>query len=175
MPLLRLSAEAMPFPDASFDMILCLEAIYYFPNVERFLGECQRILRPNGLVLICTANKEWQGFAPGALNSRYFSAQELSGLLAEYGFRTEILGAFPDRPDTLFSKLISLIRALAVNLHMIPKTMRAKEPLKRLFYGPLPTVPAEITDEGTARVSLAPVPPESNASHYKVIYAIGRR
>jgi ubiquinone/menaquinone biosynthesis C-methylase UbiE len=175
VPLLGLSAEEMPFQSESFDVVVCLEAIYYFPNAKRFIEECRRVLRPGGLVLLCTANKEWRGFATGALTTRYFSAQELSALLEDNGFQAKILGAFPDAPDTLFSRVLSLIRATAVSLHMIPATMRAKEPLKRVFYGHLLEVPAEITLVKSSEASVTPITPDSQASTYKVIYAIGRR
>jgi lipopolysaccharide/colanic/teichoic acid biosynthesis glycosyltransferase/glycosyltransferase involved in cell wall biosynthesis/ubiquinone/menaquinone biosynthesis C-methylase UbiE len=174
IPLVRFSAEAMPFREACFDMIVCLEAIYYIPGAEHFVSECRRVLRPDGAVLLCSANKEWRGFFPGALSSKYFSARELSLLFNDNGFLVETLGAFPDVSRTFFQRLVSLIRSWAAALRLIPGTMRAKERLKRLFYGPLLTVPPEITRDGLTKPALAPLQPNSPASPYKVIYTIGR-
>lgn len=41
-------AEALPFPDASFDIITCRIAQHHFPDVFRFMRECARVLRPGG-------------------------------------------------------------------------------------------------------------------------------
>ncbi|PKQ37812.1 MAG: SAM-dependent methyltransferase [Actinobacteria bacterium HGW-Actinobacteria-1] len=41
-------AEALPFPDASFDLVTCRIAAHHFPNVQRFVDEVARVLRPGG-------------------------------------------------------------------------------------------------------------------------------
>lgn len=38
----------MPFGDAQFDVILCVEAIFHFPGRDRFFAEVRRVLRPGG-------------------------------------------------------------------------------------------------------------------------------
>jgi ubiquinone/menaquinone biosynthesis C-methylase UbiE len=45
------SAETLRFPDASFDVILNVEASFYYPDVERFFGQVTRLLRPDGYFL----------------------------------------------------------------------------------------------------------------------------
>ncbi|CAM3340746.1 class I SAM-dependent methyltransferase [Rhodothermus bifroesti] len=45
-------AEALPFPDASFDLVTCRIAPHHFPNVSCFLQEAARVLRPGGLLLL---------------------------------------------------------------------------------------------------------------------------
>lgn len=42
----------MPFPDASFDVVLALECVFHFPSRERFLREARRVLRPGGRLAI---------------------------------------------------------------------------------------------------------------------------
>lgn len=42
------NAERLHFPDASFDVVINVEASFYYPNLDRFLGEVVRVLRPNG-------------------------------------------------------------------------------------------------------------------------------
>lgn len=41
-------AEALPFPNAYFDFVTCRIAPHHFPNVEQFVQECGRVLKPNG-------------------------------------------------------------------------------------------------------------------------------
>ncbi|MGH2363574.1 MAG: class I SAM-dependent methyltransferase [Chloroflexota bacterium] len=45
-------AEAMPFADASFDVVTCRVAPHHFASIARFMEESARVLRPNGLLLI---------------------------------------------------------------------------------------------------------------------------
>jgi len=46
------SAEAMPFPDASFDVVTCRIAAHHFDSVPAFLAESARVLVPGGRLLI---------------------------------------------------------------------------------------------------------------------------
>lgn len=46
------SAEAMPFPDASFDAVTCRIAAHHFDSVPAFLAESARVLAPGGRLLI---------------------------------------------------------------------------------------------------------------------------
>lgn len=44
-------AEALDFPDASFDVVINIEASFYYPHVERFFNNVARILKPSGYFL----------------------------------------------------------------------------------------------------------------------------
>ena len=44
-------AEALPFPDASFDIVLNVESSHCYGSMERFMGEVARVLRPGGFFL----------------------------------------------------------------------------------------------------------------------------
>lgn len=46
------SAEALPFPDASFDLVTCRIAPHHFASVPAFLRESRRVLVPGGRLLI---------------------------------------------------------------------------------------------------------------------------
>jgi ubiquinone/menaquinone biosynthesis C-methylase UbiE len=41
-------AQNLPFPDASFDAVINVEASHIYPDFERFLSEVARVLRPGG-------------------------------------------------------------------------------------------------------------------------------
>ena len=49
---LRLApADTLPFPDASFDAVLCIEVLRYLPRIDPCLREMSRVLMPGGLCL----------------------------------------------------------------------------------------------------------------------------
>jgi SAM-dependent methyltransferase len=41
-------AEALPFPDASFDVVVNIESSHCYGRMERFVAEAARVLRPGG-------------------------------------------------------------------------------------------------------------------------------
>lgn len=49
--------ESLPFPDQSFDGVLCASVLEYVPDVERCLTEIGRVLRPGGLFLLSIPNR----------------------------------------------------------------------------------------------------------------------
>ena len=86
----------------------------------------------------------------------------------------EFYGAFSAIPKTVKKKVISIIRKGAVVLHLIPKTMKGKELLNKIFYGKLIPLKEEI-EEGICEYK----PPEPISSdipnvEYKVLYAVAR-
>jgi ubiquinone/menaquinone biosynthesis C-methylase UbiE len=44
----RAEVDALPFADACFDVILCLEVLRYLPQIGRCVGEMARTVRPGG-------------------------------------------------------------------------------------------------------------------------------
>ena len=44
-------AEALPWVDASFDVVYCINALHHFASPERALREIARVLRPSGTLL----------------------------------------------------------------------------------------------------------------------------
>jgi ubiquinone/menaquinone biosynthesis C-methylase UbiE len=40
--------EALPYPDASFDLVTCRRAVHHFPDPPRAMAEMARVLRPGG-------------------------------------------------------------------------------------------------------------------------------
>ena len=48
------SAEALPFPDASFDVVLANAMLYHLPNLDRGLAELARVLTDDGRLIATT-------------------------------------------------------------------------------------------------------------------------
>jgi SAM-dependent methyltransferase len=55
-PLLRGIAETLPFPDGTFDRVLCESAIDHVAHPDRAIAEMARVLRPDGRLLIGFVN-----------------------------------------------------------------------------------------------------------------------
>lgn len=51
-------AQALPFPDATFDAVVANHMLYHVPDRARALAEIRRVLRPGGLLLAATAGRE---------------------------------------------------------------------------------------------------------------------
>jgi len=51
-------AQALPFADNSFDVIVSLETIEHLKEPEKFLAECRRVLRKRGIFICATPNKK---------------------------------------------------------------------------------------------------------------------
>jgi ubiquinone/menaquinone biosynthesis C-methylase UbiE len=107
-------AEQLPFPDASFDTVLASEMIYYLDHPEKFLQEAKRVLKPDGVLLLSSANKRVARFydwlrwilRPFGIGGTYFddpvhtffSELELRQLAEQAGFgavRTKKILVFP--------------------------------------------------------------------------------
>ena len=169
IPLIRLDAHALPFRDRSFDVV-----ILYLTEPDRFLAECRRVLRVPGVLLICTVNKEWSDFNPSPFSRRYFSSRELGQLLERHGFGVELFGAFPVLKDSARDRVLSFLKRAAVALHLVPRTMKGREVLKRLFFGRLTPIPPEVTEGMADLEPLVPIATDTVNSSYKVLYAVGR-
>ena len=167
----RFRAPDLPFRDASLDLVLLFEAIYYLRNAARFFDEALRVLRPGGTLLIVTVNPEWGGFNPSPLATRYWRASELRSGLDAAGFQTRAQGAFPESSSG-FPAAIGLIRRAAVQLKLIPRTMQGKAVLKRMFYGPLEGLPERLSS--TRFPPLEELDP-ANPSRCRVLYFSGVR
>ena len=55
----------------SFDIVLAMEVIEHVADVSAFIGACQRVLKPGGLLLMSTLNRTLRSFALAILGAEY--------------------------------------------------------------------------------------------------------
>jgi len=55
------SADALPFPDDSFDVVTCQQGLQFFPDRAAAVGEMRRVLAPGGRVVIACWCDHTQG------------------------------------------------------------------------------------------------------------------
>lgn len=172
--LIEASAEKTPFESQSFDVVLILEAIYYIENIQDFIKEVKRVLKPNGTFLVSYPNNEWVNFNPSPYTFKYFSINEMHHFLESNGFSTKTLLGFQHRTDTFSSKIIDFVRTIAVKLRLIPKSFALKDILKRVFFGKLKPIPNELKITDGELHSLVKYDNHlEDYKSYRVVYTIG--
>lgn len=162
------------FADASFDVVLLFEALYYIPDLGRLFSEVARVLRPGGAFLVATANKDLFDFNPSPHSHRYLGVRELHEELGRRGFEVRCFGDTPVEAVSARQRLLRPVKAVAARLGLIPKSMGAKKLLKRFVFGNLVSMPAEITDETATRRPPVAVPGGQADRAHKVIYCAAR-
>jgi len=174
LQIFQLDAQQLPFSNNSFDVLVLYEAIYYLSHPRQFLTECKRILRDRGVLLICTVNKDWSDFNPSPYSTTYFSISELHDLLHKHFPQVNFFGAFLAAPDSALDGIKSLVKRVAVALNLMPKTMKGKEVLKRIFFGKLFELPMELEEGMFAYTPPDPIAFVSSNFQHKVLYAVAR-
>lgn len=179
VPLVRLSAESLPFPDGAFDVVLCFEASYYVPRMDLAFGEIARIVAPGGTVAFVNANPERPDFIKSPYSVHYHTADEFRAGLEAHGFRVSVAGAFPLHSGAStgapwVAGMMSLARHVLETLRLVPRTLRGRARLKRILYGKLRTLPAELPP-GFATLAPHTVVAAGVVRGYKVIYVTGRK
>jgi len=53
------AATALPFPDASFELVVAFEVIEHLANWEQLIAEARRVLSPGGQFVVSTPNKAY--------------------------------------------------------------------------------------------------------------------
>ncbi|MCS6835327.1 MAG: class I SAM-dependent methyltransferase [Anaerolineae bacterium] len=79
---------ALPFPAASFDLLLCALAIGHLPDHQPALAEMARLLRPDGLLLLSDFHsvQHWRGAQRTfrAANGRVYAVEHYPRTVADF-------------------------------------------------------------------------------------------
>lgn len=59
--LLQADLAALPFPDASFDVVLIAHVLEHMSQPDRAVAELHRVLKPGGVVIACITRRSWMG------------------------------------------------------------------------------------------------------------------
>jgi 2-polyprenyl-6-hydroxyphenyl methylase/3-demethylubiquinone-9 3-methyltransferase len=65
------TAETIAQAGETFDVVLAMEIIEHVSDVELFLAECARMVRPGGLLLVATLNRTPKSFALAIVGAEY--------------------------------------------------------------------------------------------------------
>jgi len=106
--LLQGDGTSLPVPDATFDGVLSVHNIYFWPDPARTIGEIARVLRPGGRVVMAFRGGEHP--LPSRLDPsvyRTVTTGQVVTWLREAGFAVEALVPRPESPT------IALVRGVA--------------------------------------------------------------
>lgn len=94
----------LPLPDATFELVLCAETIEHVRDVQLFLSEARRVLRPGGELALTTPASRVLAPPEDPLSPhlRRFTRRSLTRVLGELGFEP---GELRRRSGTLLARV----------------------------------------------------------------------
>jgi SAM-dependent methyltransferase len=100
--LVRASALELPFRDGSFDYVLSVEVIEHLDEVDRYLAEIRRVLRPGGLLAVTTPHRLASGELQDPYHVREYDGGALRAELARHFASVEVYGMYPEILDRMY-------------------------------------------------------------------------
>ena len=152
----------------------CSRRCITWQTFRGFLEKRGACCGPAAALLISTVNCEWNGFHPSPFHTRYWTAPELLQALDQAGFEARLFAGFPER-DAGAGDLRNRMRSVATRSGCIPRTMRGKAVLKRIFYGRLERIPSRLEPGEATLEPMIPVDSTTDLTHYRNLYFEGRR
>jgi SAM-dependent methyltransferase len=175
VPLIRFDAQALPFGDGSFDVVVMYEALYFIPDARSALSSMCRVLAPGGQLVIGSVNPARPGFIPAPGATTYHRASQLVPFLEDYGLRAEVFGAFPIEINGAKERVLIAARRVAAAAHLIPRSMKGKQLIKRLIFGKLIPFPHELNPLTLAYVPPTPLAAPPAADEFIVYYIVASK
>jgi SAM-dependent methyltransferase len=124
-PAAYVAADAIRLPFGRiFDAVVSFETLEHLPDPERFVAECRRVLKPGGLFLVSTPNRElWSPRSPKPLQRhhvREFNRREFLQVLRPFNVQ-------------LFGQLVLTRRGAALweGKELAKRLVRAFIPVRR--------------------------------------------
>jgi SAM-dependent methyltransferase len=122
-------AENLPFPDASFDVVLSTYGVMFTPDQDRAAAEMARVCRPGGRIGLAN-------WTPGGFIGELFK------VIGRYvpppaGLRSPALWGTKERLDELFGRKASSITTTRRDFNFRYRSAAHWVELFRTFYGPV--------------------------------------
>jgi SAM-dependent methyltransferase len=122
-------AEDLPFPDASFDVVLSTYGVMFTPDQDRAAAEMARVCRPGGRIGLAN-------WTPGGFIGELFK------VIGRYvpppaGLRSPALWGTKERLDELFGRKASSITTTRRDFNFRYRSAAHWVELFRTFYGPV--------------------------------------
>lgn len=171
----KMDAHSIDYPDASIEVVLLYEAIYYLKEPLLFIREASRVLKKDGILLICTVNKEWDDFHPSSFTYSYFSMKELDELIKSCFKQNSVYGGYKVNKNGLKNILISVLKRTASHFRLIPKSLKARVYLKRLFFGQLIKLPDTLTENASNYFAPDIIESYKEAKKFKILYTVSTK
>jgi len=86
------SVSKLPFKNETFDIVTAFQSTYFWPNFHEDLKEVNRVLKPNGFILICNGDTKKDLWGEDfeklvkLLDQKRYSGAELNSYLSDAGF-----------------------------------------------------------------------------------------
>lgn len=174
-PLVRADAQMLPFANASVEVIIILEALYFLPSADAFINEVTRVLKPGGWLLVSAINKDCPDFNPRhSLYQELYGTRDLSQRFREHGLAPECFGIIPMDKPSFRRRAFQPFKRLAIGMNVIPESKRARIFLKRIVFGELQQMPRDISGSPPPRVAPTRVSTEEPDVIHQVILYAGR-
>ena len=65
------SAEALADAGERFDIVLAMEVVEHVADIGLFLNRCAAMLKPGGIMVVSTLNRNWKSFAIAIVGAEY--------------------------------------------------------------------------------------------------------
>jgi SAM-dependent methyltransferase len=104
------TAEALPFPDAVFDLVMAMDIIEHVDDDEPVFREVARVIRPGGTLVLSSPlhPDNWTSFDDVVGHLRRYQPQELLAQLARHGLTLERSAIYGMQPR---SRMLSRLGA----------------------------------------------------------------
>ena len=118
-----------------FDLIIIYETIYYIEDLKNLFSKIYDVLSSNGMLIICTANKNLLDFNSSIKTYVYPDILDIEVLSRDKFNILSYYGGIALNQVSFRQKILRPLKFLASKLNLIPKDMRGKKFLKKLFFG----------------------------------------
>jgi ubiquinone/menaquinone biosynthesis C-methylase UbiE len=160
-------AEALPFPEASFDAVLSTVGVMFAPDQQRAADELARVTRPGGTVALAS-------WTPASL------VGDLFRVIGRYapppaGVRPPMQWGDPDRLGELFGDSVEWRSLQTRTFYFVYRSAEHFAEWFRLYYGPITKLAGSLDADKAARFAadLADVPRPFNVASDGTLLAAG--